>query len=110
MVTPPPHPGRLRRMLGRLVPGAIQRGRSARPDTVAGPDLLLPEQRLLDIAARYGRVAIGDRPPTTGQSAAAAGVRVVAPTDPSDAGAPVWVRRLGDRDPSGESAATPETP
>ncbi len=106
-MVPTPRPGVIRRAFGRLVPDAFGRQRQAEPEPT--PDLRLPEQRLLDVAARYGRMAIGDRPPTSGQSAAAKGVRIVAPTDPSDAGAPVWVRRLGDRDSSNESApATPE--
>ncbi len=88
-------PGPVRRALARLVPDGAAPGSSARAN--AAPDVRLPEQRLLDVAARYGRQAVGEHPPSNGKSAAAAGVKVVPPTDPSEAGAPAWVRRLGDR-------------
>jgi len=87
-------------MIARITPGPARRGAQPPRDLAPGPDLRLPEQRLLDVATRYGRLAVGDKPPATGPTAAAAGVRIVAPTDPSDAGAPVWVQRLGDRDAS----------
>lgn len=61
------------------------------------PDLRLPEQRLLDASARYGRIVSGDGSGHRGTDAAAAGVRTVPPTDPADADGPAWVRRLGDR-------------
>ena len=61
------------------------------------PDPRLPEQRLLDAAARYGRIVSGDGSGHRWMDAASAGVRMVPPTDTSDADAPVWVRRLGDR-------------
>jgi len=87
--------------------GRVGRDRRATLDPSGGPDLRLPEQRLLDVAARYGWLSVGE-PQSAGQPASAAGVRIVAPTEPSEAGAPVWVRRLGERD----AAATPpaETP
>ena len=71
------------------------------------PDLRLPEQRLVDAAARYARMLAGDAPGRRRADAAAAGVRTVPPTDPSETGQPVWVRRLAD--PSG-GAATVTTP
>lgn len=72
------------------------------------PDLRLPEQRLLDASARYARIVSGDGSGHRRRDAAAAGVRTVPPTDPSDADAPVWVRRLGDRTVYGSIAAEPE--
>ena len=98
-----PRPGPVRRLLARITPDPARKAAAPSNDPAPGGDLRLPEQRLLDVATRYGRLAVGDRPPTTGQTAAAAGFRIVAPTDPSDAGTPVWVRRLGDRDASTES-------
>lgn len=80
------------------------------------PDPRLPEQRLLDAAARYARIVSGDGSGHRRRDAAAAGVRTVPPTEPSDADAPVWVRRLGEREPGGstvrqaDQAAVPMDP
>jgi hypothetical protein len=60
------------------------------------PDHRLPEQRLLDASERYGRILAGDGTAHRGTDASAAGVRTVDATAPSDAGAPVWLRRLGE--------------
>jgi hypothetical protein len=68
-------------------------------------DTRLPEQRLIDAAARYDRILTGDGPSRRWNDAAAAGVRTVSPTDPSDAGAPAWVRRLGDPTVTGAAQA-----
>lgn len=86
----------LRRLLTRLAgrhPGPIATSADAR---LADVDLRLPEQRLIDAAARYDRIQTGDDPSRRRGNAAAAGVRTVTATHPSEAGAPVWVRRLGD--------------
>ncbi|MDP9482338.1 MAG: hypothetical protein M3P84_03855 [Chloroflexota bacterium] len=60
-----------------------------------------PEQRLLDVVARHGPIgaarAAGAR---RASGAAAAGVRTVAPTEPSDEFAPTWVRRMADPGPA----------
>jgi hypothetical protein len=96
----------LRRLLTRLVrrhPGLNATPSDAR---MADVDPRLPEQRLIDAAARYDRILTGDDPSRRRSDAAAAGVRTVLPTDPSDAGAPVWVRRLGD--PRAMGSATTE--
>jgi hypothetical protein len=83
-----------RRFIDRIL---RRRPRSARPTGPADPppDLRLPEQRLIDASARYGRIPTADGP-SRRTDAAAAGVRTLAPTDPADAGAPVWVRRLAE--------------
>jgi hypothetical protein len=86
-------------------------GRSYAPDRAnldsPEPDLRLPEQRLVDAAARYGRMLAGDGRIRRRADAAAAGVRTVAPTDPSETGQPVWVRRLADPGGSGSKPADP---
>ncbi len=88
----------------------IRRGpRPAARDGIAppAPDLRLPEQRLRDASERYGRFLAGDGSVHRGTGARAAGVRTVSPTAPSDAGAPAWVRRLGE--PGGVPAGSVET-
>ena len=97
----------LRRAIARLA----QRGRSRAPERAdvdpLEPDLRLPEQRLLDAAARYGRMLAGDGRARRREDAAAAGVRTVPPTDPSETGQPVWVRRLADPGGTGSKPADP---
>ncbi len=98
---------RLRRLLARLA----RRGRTRAPDRLDGdpiePDLRLPEQRLVDAAARYARILAGDGRVRRRADAAAAGVRTVPPTDPSETGQPVWVRRLADPGGTGSKPADP---
>jgi hypothetical protein len=84
------------RLLARLARRPAGRKASDVGPPPAKVDTRLPEQRLLDAAARYDRILTGDGPSRRWNDAAAAGVRTVRPTDPSEAGAPVWVRRLGD--------------
>lgn len=94
----------LRRLLDRIA----RRGAGDVDPEPMPPDLRLPEQRLLDAAARYGRIVSGDGSGHRWRDAAAAGVRTVPPTDPSDAEAPVWVRRLGDPTVRGSIGVEPE--
>ena len=106
MASPPSRAG-FRRLIARLA----RRGRTRAPDRAdvdqLEPDLRLPEQRLVDAAARYGRMLAGDSRIHRRADAAAAGVRTVPPTDPSDTGQPVWVRRLADPSVTGSTPAEP---
>ena len=91
--------GRLGRLIARLT-------RRRPPVTEAPPaprDPRLPEQRLIDASERYARILSGDGVARRHNDAATAGVRTVPPRDVSEAGAPVWVRRLGDGTASGAS-------
>jgi hypothetical protein len=95
----------------RLIARLGRRGRAQAPDRAdldsVEPDLRLPEQRLVDAAARYGRMLAGDGRTQRRADAAAAGVRTVPPTDPSETGQPVWVRRLADPSGMGSKPADP---
>jgi hypothetical protein len=97
----------LRRLIARLA----RRDRTSAPVGPDGaplePDLRLPEQRLVDAAARYGRILAGDARTRRRADAAAAGVRTVPPTNPSETGQPVWVRRLANPGGSGSKPAEP---
>jgi hypothetical protein len=84
----------IRRLVTRLLRRRPPSSRPPGPED-GPPDLRLPEQRLIDASARYGRIATADGPSRRTDSAAA-GVRTVAATEPADAGAPVWVRRLAE--------------
>ncbi len=101
-----PTGGRLGRLLGRLA-----RRRPSTPDPLAAPrDPRLPEQRLIDASERYARIVSGDGVARRHNDAASAGVRTVPPRDVSEAGAPVWVRRLGDPNAGGTSPLETVTP
>jgi hypothetical protein len=94
----------IRRLVARLT---HRRAAGPRADRLAEPiDPRLPEQRLFDASEHYARIAAGDDPARR-TDAASAGVRTVAPTSPSDAGAPVWVRRLAE--PGGDPLETGES-
>ena len=83
-----------RRLVARIAAGPpIHRRQKSSVDP---GDARLPEQRLLDAAARYGRILANEGQSRRRTDATAAGVRTVPPTDPADAGKPVWVRRLAD--------------
>ena len=105
----------VRRLLARIV------GRDRARDTTgsgraADRELQSPEQRLLDVVARYGRIgAAEDAGSRHVSNAAAAGVRTVAPTEPSDAVAPAWIRRLAepsstDGEPAGIASGPAQPP
>ncbi len=94
-----PTGGRLGRLVARLT-----RRRPNAPDPLAAPrDERLPEQRLIDASERYARIVSGDGVARRHNDAASAGVRTVPPRDVAEAGAPVWVRRLGDPNAGGAS-------
>lgn len=101
----------VRRLLARIVGRDRARG-AADVGRATDRALQSPEQRLLDVVARYGRIgATEDAGTRHASNAAAAGVRTVAPTEPSDAVAPAWVRRLADPSTSaGDQAATAAGP
>ena len=78
----------------------LGRGRSV-GDPEASPEELdrrLPEQRILDTAARYPALGAGPLGRHRGGSTSAqAGNDPAAPADPAFAAEPTWVRRLGDQ-------------
>ena len=102
----------LLRIAGR---GGVRAGASA--GGASDRELRSPEQRLLDVVARYGRIGASKRA-DSGQtsSATAAGVRTVAPTEPSGEFAPTWVRRLAvpssapDEPAASPASARPRSP
>ena len=100
----------LRPLLPAVLARMFRRGpRPGSRDPVAPslPDPRLPEQRLRDASERYGRILAGDGSDHRGTDAQSAGVRTVRATAPADAGAPAWVRRLGE--PGGMPSDAPET-
>ena len=108
MAGPPPRSA-FRRLVARLARRAATRNPDVPDVDPPEPDLRLPEQRLVDAAARYGRILAGDGRTRRRADAAAAGVRTVPPTDPSETSQPVWVRRLADPNVNGSKAADPST-
>jgi hypothetical protein len=101
----------VRRLLARFFGRGPVRG-AARADPARDRAGQSPEQRLLDVVARHGRIgATEDGHSRQVSAAAAAGVRTVAPTEPSDDVAPAWVRRMaGPGAATGEPAATATDP
>lgn len=86
----------VRRLLARIV-GREQAHDAGRADEATDREAQSPERRLLDVVARYGPASAAEEAGSRQVSrAAAAGVRTVAPTDPSDAVAPAWLRRLAE--------------
>ena len=102
---PPTRPA-FRAIVASLLAHQPVRRRGQAPSPPADPRL--PEQRLLDAADRFGRILSGEGQSRRRNDAAAAGVRTVPPTDPADADAPVWVRRLADPSLSGGKPAAPD--
>ena len=99
----------VRRLLARIV-GRDRARDAAGSGRATDRELQSPEQRLLDVVARYGRIgAAEDAGSRHVSNAAAAGVRTVAPTDPSDAVAPAWLRRLAEPSPTDDEPAAVAT-